>query len=87
MKESKFYDICDKTEEINTNITGGYFPTVEEIEALGADKNPEKYIHIITYFASNPFKRQSNSLQNLIDYENTVKYCKSLLHKISLQQN
>ena len=85
MKETKFYELCDKTGEINENITGGYFPTVEEMKNMGVDKTPEKYIHIISYFASNPFKRQNNSLRNLRDYEETVRYCKDLLCKIELQ--
>ncbi len=85
MKESKFYELCDKTGEISENITGGYFPTVEEMKTMDVEKNPEEYIYIISYFASNPFKRQNNSLRNLRDYEETVRFCKDLLCKIDLQ--
>ncbi len=85
MKEAKFYEICEKTEDINDNITGGYFPTVDELKTMTENKNPEKYINIISYFASNPFKRQRNSLVNLNDYEDTVRYCKELMTKIELE--
>ena len=84
MNVTKFYELCDKTEEITDNVTGGYFPTVEELQRMITGKSIEKYIYIISYFASNPFKRQNNKFANLKDYEDTVRFCKEYMTKIEL---
>jgi len=86
MRESKFYGICDAVEEINENITDDYVPTVSDIDGNVAAYGIEEQVEIISYFASNPFKRQGNSLANDYEYKKTVAHCMELLNQVQLQE-
>lgn len=86
MREDKFYDICDSTEQINENVTEDYFPTCEEIDNNINAYGLENQLEIIAYFASNPFKRLGNAIMNNPEYQKTVAYCLELLGDIPLQE-
>ncbi len=76
MTEEKFYEICDKIDEIPNTITDGYFPTVAEMEAHDVKNKIDYYINLLAYYASNPYKEEMKDNE---EYNNTVKYANELL--------
>lgn len=59
--------------------TDGWFPTVEELEAYGIKKNKNNYIHILLYFASDPFTKMGFPLKDNAKYKEMVSYVKNLV--------
>ena len=84
MKSEQFYAMLDYADSINTDYTNGYFPTVEEFKANNMDKNIEKNIVLIAYFASNPFKRMGLMDADDPDYLEFVTYAKNLLETVKI---
>ena len=83
MDEEKFYNMCDIVESFN-DVTGGYYPTVEELRAHNVEDNMETSLPFITYFASDPLRRAGSSDAEDKDYQETVKYCKMLMSRVEL---
>ena len=86
MREDKFYEICDAAEAIDKNVTEDYFPSPTEIESNINVYGIDSQIDLLAYFASNPFKRMGNVLAEDDDYLETVKYCKTKLNSVSLEE-
>lgn len=86
MNEKTFYDLCDKADELNGDLSLGYFPTIEELEKHDVSNNFEKFAPVIIYFASNPFSRSESLDAEDPDYLKTVKYCKKILANIELSE-
>ena len=87
ISESKFYDMCDKGAELDIDITGGYYPTVEELKEKGVDKNPEKYLPILTYFAENPFTRMHIPGYNDREYKKMIGFVNEILGNVELKED
>ena len=83
MKEAEFYNMCDIVESFN-DVTGGYYPTVEELEAHNIGDQTNVYLPLIAYFASDPLKREGKLDAAEPDYQDTVSFCKELLCKVEL---
>ena len=83
MKEDKFYAILDNVEKLG-DVTGGGYPTVDEMERYKAGDEPEKYIISLAYFASDPFTRMNLSEKDDPEYKKTVSYAKKALYKIEI---
>ena len=84
MSEDEFYKILDNVEKIETDITDGYYPTVQELEENGVDKNPEKYIRFLAYFASDPFTRMNLIRKEEPGYKACVSFSKRLLYTVKV---
>lgn len=84
MDEDLFYEYLDKAEEINLDITASYYPTIEELETLRVKDNVEKFFPILSYFASDPFKRQNNFQKDDVEYKSMVKYVRDIVNNIEL---
>lgn len=84
MKESEFYELLERVERLE-DATDGYFPTVEELIANGVEKNPEKFIPLLSYFSTDPFTRNHIEGAETKDYLDTVTFCKKLLYKLDLK--
>lgn len=84
MKEKDFYELQDKVEKLK-DVTDGWFPTVDELKRYGEDNLKTNYIELLSYFASDPFKREQNPDYFSEKYKETVKYCKKLLYNIRLK--
>ncbi len=85
MKADKFYKICDIVEHVRPDITEGYFPTVEEMEAKEVDKNINDYLIMLLFFSRDPFKNTNYSEKNNEEYKKTVAYAKKILLDIKLE--
>lgn len=83
MKEKELYKISEMVEEAMDDLTEGWYPSVEELDDHKVVENPEKYVAILSYFASNPFKRLGLVSAEEEDYKQTVKHCKQLLYRIA----
>lgn len=86
MKENEFYDICDKVECLK-DATDGYFPTVDELKAHGVEEDASNFVHLIAYFASDPFNRDDIECKNTKDYKELVDFCKKILPTIKLDES
>lgn len=84
MKEKEFYDILEKTEEMG-NVTAGYFPKVKTLERYDVKKHIPEFVILLSYFASDPFARNCPEKKDDPEYKATVKYAKSLLYGIELE--
>lgn len=81
MNEEEFYKMCDIVEYFK-NITHGWYPTVEEMKAYDVPGNIIKYLPILIYFSSDPLKNDMGDERE--EYDETVKYCKNLVSKVTL---
>ncbi|MBP3279323.1 MAG: hypothetical protein J6M44_10250 [Butyrivibrio sp.] len=84
MKESAFYDVIDKMEEIDVDTTKGYYPTIADLEEYKVEQDIDLFLPILAYYASDPFKRMNIKPDNPNEYKATVKYCKDVLSRIKL---
>lgn len=86
IKENDFYDMCDIVENLSENITNGYYPTVEELEARNLKNRilDSDVLPFFIYFASNPFKKMDMSQKDEPEYLRTVKYCSDIIQSIEL---
>lgn len=85
MEENLFFDILEKAENMSDeDLTQGYFPTINEIEAHVKKDNLKDYLPIIAYFANDPFSKQQMDGCTANEYKATVKYCKDFLSKVEL---
>ncbi len=82
MDEKLFYESIEKGMQVSPDATDGYIPTVEEMIEKGADKEPEKYLPLLTYVASDPLRRGNEAYTN--EYRKSVEYAKKLLLEIPL---
>ena len=81
IKEADFNLMCDIMDELD-DVTEGYFPTVEELSSHNVEENIQEFLPILTYFASDPFKRQGLPDVDNEEYKGTVSYCKRLLYNL-----
>lgn len=84
MNEDEFNKILDNVEKIDTDVTDGYYPTVEEMEENGVDKEPEKYLKFLAYFASDPFTRMNLVRKEEPGYKACVSFSKRVLYTIQV---
>ncbi len=82
MTANQFYKICDICDDLMDDIVGDYCPAIETLEAHGAASDPEHYVQLLAYFASDPYKRLGRERTD--EYLKTVAYCKDLLTKVAL---
>lgn len=80
MTQEKYDAILEKAEEL-ADVTGEYFPTVEELIAHHADTEVEKNLFVLAYYASDPFKRLNLQTKDHPEYRETVKFCKRILYQ------
>lgn len=84
MSEEQFDKILDNVDKIDKDITNGYYPTVQEMTGNGVDKDPEKFISFLAYFASDPFTRMGLSRKDEIGYKECVSFAKRLLYTVNV---
>lgn len=60
------------------NITGGYFPTCDELNQATEDGDMSDFLFLILYFSTDPFKRLGLLNKDDKEYEETVEYAVSL---------
>ena len=84
IKESKFDRLESAASGISYDATTGYFPTVGEMQAHHVAERTEKFLHILLYFASDPFHRLNIEGADDPEYIKTVSFCKRLLYKIDI---
>ena len=89
MKEERYYEKLDAADNLGTDFTNGYFPTVEELETLGVAKMPEKHLTILGYFAGDPLKDSVGKMPAKVaqEYKNSVKKCNEIILKIKLEED
>ena len=81
MKESEYDTLLGIMEEAPTKTVNGYYPTVNALKAKDVERNTEKFLPILTFFASDPYKREGNELiSNDASYQETVRYCRKVLY-------
>lgn len=82
----EFYAICDAAEE-SANITGNWFPRIDELEAHGTatESGILKNIYLLAYLASDPANRFGLEHQGSSEYKATVKYAKDRLLNVNLK--
>ncbi len=85
MTENEFYGMCDALED-STNLTDGYYPTVEELKEKGVEEDVERYAPILLYFSSDPFTREKIDGYTTNEYKEMVQYCKELVGRIELTE-
>lgn len=89
MKESAFYQLLDTWEKdlidgkTPTELVAGFFPTVNELKSYNIEQKMEKFIEIITFYASDPFGNNIAE-QEKKQYTETVKYCNKILYNLEL---
>lgn len=84
MKEKDFFELQDKVEQLK-DLTNGWYPTVEELQKYGENNLKNNFTELLSYFASDPFRREQNPDMFSEKYKDTVKYCRKLLYNIDLQ--
>lgn len=83
MSIEDFDTMIDDVENMG-DITEDYYPTVEELRQYDRNLLKEKFLPIIAYFASNPFKRSGATANDVKSYMNTVSFCKRFLYSIEI---
>ncbi len=65
----------DKVLELmGPGFTDGYFPTVEELQKYGAERNVAKFLPLLQYFAADPLEGENSR-----EYRETVRYANDIL--------
>lgn len=72
----ELFDTIDQIDPASLQAECMYIPTVEDLKDHEVDKNPEKWINLIAFFANDPYK---NSCDNDC-YRETVRFCKTLMY-------
>lgn len=87
MKETLFYDMCDKIETITLpQDMQGYYPTVEEIDKNLALASLEQLSPILIFLANDPYKNDE-IIGNRVDYKDSVRYAKKLVSNIKIEND
>lgn len=83
IKESQFYDACTAVDEISTDVTNLYFPTVEELKSHNVTRHMNKYLYLLIYYAGDPYKdSDAFSEEEYSEYKRTVEYANNLIENI-----
>lgn len=86
MKQELFFITLDAVDEVDRDITKGYFPTVEELEQAEADSNDEDWVEFLAFYANNPLADFKMTPSEKVDYKKTVSYCKRLLYAVPVEE-
>ena len=81
LKKSEYDKIIATVNDFG-GITNFYYPTVKELEMHEIKKNLMKYVILVAYFASDPYKEQKSNEKEYLD---SVKYCQELLSEIKVE--
>ena len=89
MKEDRYYEKLDAADNLGADFTNGYFPTVEELENLGIEKTPEKFLTMLAYFAGDPLKDSVEKMPAKVaqEYRKSVKKCNEIILKVKLEED
>lgn len=84
--ESSFYNILSAIESMeDVSFVNGYYPTVDQLRIYRIDQNISKYLHMLLFYASDPFGRTNSEEKDEEEYKKLVRYCKSLTAEVSLR--
>lgn len=83
LKEDEFYKMLDVVEKFEGPVDDiDFFPTIEDMEKYKVKNNIKKYLPMLCFFASNPYKEKN--IANREEYEKSVEYIKKLIADIKL---
>lgn len=84
--ERSFYNILSAIESMqDVSFVDGYYPTVDQLKIYWIDRNIPKYLHMLLFYATDPFGRTGADEKDEEEYKKLVRYCKSLTAKVSLK--
>ena len=84
--ESSFYSILSVIESMqDVSFVDGYYPTVDQLKIYRIDKNIPKYLHMLLFYATDPFGRTGAVEKDEEEYKKLVRYCKTLTAEVSLK--
>ena len=82
-----FDSILDTVESIkDVSFVDGFYPTVEMLDAYKVKDNISKYIHMLMFYASDPFMRNNEEGKDEKEYRMLVKYCKQLVAQVDIKE-
>ncbi len=80
--EGNFFDLLDKSEEIEESIITVEFPTLKELSKKVED-SIESTIYLLIYLSSDPYARLG--IDKPYEYDRIVKYANDVLAKVTLR--
>ena len=82
-----FDGILDTVESIkDVSFVDGFYPTVELLDAYKIKENLSKYIHMLMFYASDPFARSNEEGKDDKEYRRLVRYCKQLVAQVDIKE-
>ena len=85
VEEKRYYDILEAVDEIDKRFAGQYFPTIQELEIHKVKENIDRFMPLIAYFASDPYKDvEWDEEDTRVKYKATVKYLKDIANNAKL---
>lgn len=83
VKEERFYKTMDYVRELG-DFTDGFYPTVQQMKRTKMHLYPERFLVMILYLSSDPFKGKVFSPLEYEEYREVVQFAKELSSKIPL---
>ena len=82
-----FDGILDTVESIkDVSFVDGFYPTVELLDAYKIKENLSKYIHMLMFYATDPFTRNNEEGKDDKEYKRLVRYCKQLVAQVDIKE-
>ena len=73
-------DLLLKFKEEGRELTDGYYPTVEELQAIGEEHLKNEYIYLVMYMATNPYEH--DPIAHTEAYQKSYKYCRDFIYAV-----
>jgi hypothetical protein len=89
MKESEFYEMLEKIEEVDKSTTAGWYPTVDELREYGITENgiPEPCQYMLAFFSTDPYKDRPMSGKDRKEYSTMVKYARDITPRFKCEDS